>query len=408
MPQSLDALRSQGASAAVLACRGCGAPAEEIVLDLGMLPLPDGTSAPLRVTACEDCRLVQLLDDLPPGCTPLPRLPDQPRRLDRDAEATIAWLGLHAGTLVAEIGSGDGSGLLPFARRGIGVLGIEWRQELAQLAAAHGVPTRIARFDAALARRLAAGGHAPVLISAPDALAEAPDLHDLLAGLRLLLAPGGVLVLELPYLLPVLECLRFDVFRHGRLCYHTLATAEVALAPHGLSVFDAESLPGGALRLFARHAEDRGKPVTEAVEALRQREECAGLADPAVLRGLHAEVAAAAAALRGFLHDARRDGLRVVGYGAPGQGGTLLAHCAIGPELLPFVAERDPVRHGGTMPGTAIPILPPAAIATARPDVVLVLAPDHADGIMRELAAIPGWHGCFALPGRRIDLFRGD
>ncbi|WP_372623673.1 SAM-dependent methyltransferase [Falsiroseomonas sp.] len=393
---------------AALACRGCGAPAEETVLDLGMLPLPDGTAAPLRVTACGDCRLVQLADNLPPGCTFLPRLPAQPRRLARDAEAMIAWLGLHGDTVVAEIGSGDGAGLRPFARRGIGVLGIERREKLAQLAAARGVPTRIASFDAALARRLSAAGHAPVLISAPDALAEAPDLHDLLAGLRLLLAPGGVLVLEFPHLLPVLAHLRFDVFRHGRLCYHTLATAEVALAPHGLAVFDAETLPGGALRLFARHVEDRGKPVTEAVEALREHEAQAGLGDPAVLRGLADEVAAAAAALRAFLVKARRDRLHVAGFGAPREGETLLARCGIGPGLLAFVAERDPLRHGGTLPGTAIPILPPTALSAARPDIVLVLAPDHIEEIMREMTAIDGWHGCFAVPGHRVDLFRGD
>jgi hypothetical protein len=300
----------------------------------------------------------------------------------------LAWLGLGPGSEVLEIGDRDAASLAAFRRHGCDVRGVEPR--------------------ASLLRRLSAAGHAPALIAVPHALAEAEDLHELLSGMRLLLAPGGVLMLEVPHLLPIVQRLRFDDFRHGRLCYHTLATVEVALAPHGLAVFDVETLAGGLLRLFARHVEDRGKPVTEAVEALRVHEGEARLGAPVALRRFAERVAEATLALRSFLLVARRAGRLVLGHGVPGEGETLLAHAGIGPELLPFVAEANPRRHGGVLPGTRIPIRAPADILAARPDIVLILSPDHAPEIIRALASIRDQGGCFALPGRRIQLFRGD
>jgi SAM-dependent methyltransferase len=176
--------------------------------------------------------------------------------------ASSPALGLDPSTTVLEVGSGDGRTLRHFARAGIPVLGIEASAELAEAAAARGIPTEAARFGAATARRLRAAGCEPCVILGGDALGRAADPHDVAAGFRILLAPGGVLVLEFPHLLRTVAAGEFDAIHHGRVSYLSLTTAEILLAEHGLVPFAAEEVAGGAaLRLRFHHQEDAGKPM---------------------------------------------------------------------------------------------------------------------------------------------------
>lgn len=408
----------------VPACRSCGEALTETLVDLGLVPLandcipPDRTReaerlVPLQAFVCSDCRLVQLGEFgrphgvLPGGRRSAAMSDGRARSSEAYAERMIDRFCLGPATEVSEIGSDDGLLLEAFLRRGIPGFGVHPVPSAAAAAAERGIPTEIAVFGAAAARRLRAAGAAPVLIAAGDMLARAADPHDLVEGFRELLAPGGVLALEFQHLLPLVQDARFDAIDHGRVSYLSLMTAEMLLSRHGLTLFDAEELPafGGSLRIYARHAEDRTKPVTDAVQLLRVREIEAGLGRPEVYRAFADRVVEAKCALLDFIVGARRARQRVVGYGVSAKGDTLLNYCGIGPELLPFTVDPSPGTQGMLLPGTRIPVRPPEALLQERPDFVLVLSWHTAREIEDEMGAIRDWGGRFVVPTPKLHIF---
>jgi len=405
------------------ACRSCGAALTESFADLGMIPLgddlldprqPTRTEAfsPLHVLVCSDCRLVQLPEfQAPEEATggqswPSSVLEAWPSQAEAFADRMAAQLCLGPQTPVLEVGGKDGRLLQCFARRGIPVLGVEPQEEAAQSAIARGIPIEIARFRAATARRLCAAYPAPVLMLANRALAQAPDLHDFIEGVRILLAPGGVATFEFPHLLRLIECNAFDsISRTDGFCL-SLLVAELILGQHGLVVFDLEELPEEAsLRLFVRHVEDASKPVTPAVERQRLRERAAGLEGPEAYRRFAEGVVLAKCALLDFLIGARRAGQRVVGYGAPARASRLLTYCGVGPELLPFTVDPCLDRQGMLLPGARIPVRAPEAVLEERPDFLLILSWDRREEVAAEMAAIRSWGGRFAVPLPRLQVF---
>ncbi len=358
---------------------------------------------PLCAMVCSDCRLVQLAEV---GAPQSAAGQDVPHRAGEMARGIISRLGLDPSTTVLEVGSGDGRTLRHFARAGIPVLGIEASAELAEAAAARGIPTEVARFGAATARRLRAAGCEPCVILAGDALGRAADPHDVAAGLRILLAPGGVLVLEFPHLLRTVAAGEFDAIHHGRVSYLSLTTAEILLSEHGLVPFAAEEVAGGAtLRLRFCHQEDAGKPMGDGVMAIRAREEEAGLGGPELYRAFGARLVEAKCALLDFLVGAYRAGRSVAGHGASPRAVTLLNYCGVGPELLPFVVDPDPRRQGRPLPGTRIPIRPPEAVFEARPDFLLILPSDQRREIMADMEPIRRWDGRFVVPIPTVQVF---
>lgn len=374
-------------------CRCCGLGLEEGVADFGLAPMASGPVPadaalpfhPLRLLVCSDCRLVQQ-----PGCIPQAPPPQSPPpwREEAFAAEAIAGLRLDGWTPVAEIGPGA---MLPaFARRGIPTL----RQD------AQG-------FGIGEARRLRAEGLEPVLLLVPDAMAEVAALHDLVAGIREWLAPGGIAVLEMPSLQRLMEGRRINLVRHGRLSWFTLATAEMVLAQHGLVIFDVARTgrDGGGLRLLARHAEDRFKPLTSTIEALRREETAAGLGAAAAYRDFARQLVEAKCALLDFLVGAQRGGRHVAGIGVPDGAATLLTWCGVGPELLAFTVDDDPRHEGMVLPGTSIPIRPPSALVAARPDYVLVLSAVSRAELASGLPDIRAWGGRHVVPLPTIDIF---
>ncbi len=402
------------------ACRCCGAVLTETFADLGMTPLasacvpPERAAGmepfwPLRAMVCSDCRLVQLSEvgapaplgvDESADALPLRGAAEFARRL-------VARWELDAATPVVEVGSGDGRRLRPFARAGLPVLGIEPAAVPAEAAIARGIPTEIAEFGAFTARRLRAAGCEPVVILAGDAVGRAADPHDVAEGLRILLAPGGVLVLEFPHLLRLIASGEFDAIHHGRVSYFSLTTAEILMAEHGLVPFEVEEVPagGGVLRVLLHHAEDAGKELTSSVMAMRAREAAAGLGGPEVYSAFAGRLVEAKCALLDFLVGAYRAGRSVAGHGAPPRGNTLLNYCGIGPELLPFTVDPDPLRQGMLLPGTRIPIRAPEAVFEARPDFLLILPWDQRGEITREMEPIRRWGGRFVVPIPTVQVF---
>jgi SAM-dependent methyltransferase len=400
-----------------LACRFCAAPLTETFVDLGMSPLSNAFVAPERAFAmekfyplhafvCGACRLVQL----PAVESPEAIFDDYLyfssysdtwlRHAEAYAAAMVARLGLSGQSLVVEIASNDGYLLQYFRGAGIPVLGVEPARNVAAVAQGKGIPTDIAFFGEGTARRLKATGAAPDLIAANNVLAHVPDLNDFVAGLKLLLAPSGVATIEFPHLLRLIDENQFDTIYHEHFSYFSLLTAERIFARHGLALFDVEELPthGGSLRVHLRHAERAAPPIAASVEALRRREQAAGLDGPAPYRRFAEAVADTKAAILDFLIEARRHGKRVAGYGAPAKGNTLLNYCGIRTDLIAFTVDRSPHKQGMLLPGTHIPIRAPEALLEARPDYVLILPWNLKDEIMVQMAAIRDWGGRFVVP----------
>jgi SAM-dependent methyltransferase len=404
-------------------CRLCRAPLRHVALDLGMSPLcqtrvlPEQLDAceeffPLRVRVCESCFLVQLAESVSPKrlfqeypyfSSYVDALVESGRRY---CEAVSARFGLGKHSRVVEVASNDGYLLQHFVARGIPSLGIEPAENVAAAAIARGVPTLSRFFGLETARFVAQRDGCADLILGNNVFAHVPDLNDFVAGLKHLLAPGGVVTLEFPHLLTLLEGNQFDTIYHEHFSYFSFTTAERALAAHGLTVFDVEEIAnhGGSLRLFARHAEDASKPPTAAVAAFRARECEAGLLSVERYRAFAARVHATKNDLLGALIELKRAGKSIVGYGAAGKSVTLLNYCGIRTDYLDYLVDRNPYKQGTFFPGVRIPIFAPEKIAETKPDYVLILPWNLRDEVIRYTAGIREWGGRWIVPIPRLEI----
>jgi SAM-dependent methyltransferase len=303
-------------------------------------------------------------------------------------------------SLVVEVASNDGYLLQYFVEQGIPVLGIEPAANIATVAESRGVPTLVKFFGAELARELAVEGKQADLIAGNNVLAQVPDLNSFVAGLKILLKPGGVVTLEFPHLLRTMEHNEFDQVYHEHFSYFSFTTVTRILGAHGLAVFDVQELPthGGSLRVFARHAEDESKPVLASVPELAAQEYAAGLASLGPYQAFAEKAKRTKWRLVEMLLEAKREGKSVAGYGAPGKGTTLLVFCGIGKDLIEYTVDRNTYKHGRFMPGTHIPIYPPDRIRETRPDYVVILPWNLKDEIMSQMAYIREWGGRFIVP----------
>jgi hypothetical protein len=257
-----------------------------------------------------------------------------------------------------------------------------------------------------MARELAAEGIRADLLVGNNVLAHVPALNDFVAGLAAVLAPRGVLTMEFPHLLRLMEEGQFDTIYHEHFSYFSFHTVRRVFAAHGLELFDVEELPthGGSLRIYGRHAADDTRPVTPRVAGLLAREEAAGLLRPETYAGFAPRVAAIKRDLLRFLLDAAERGQSVVGYGAPAKGNTLLNHCGVRGDLLAYTVDRSPHKQGRFLPGTRIPIHAPERILETRPDFVLILPWNLRDEVVRQMAAIREWGGRFVVAVPRLEV----
>ena len=251
-----------------------------------------------------------------------------------------------------------------------------------------------------LATRMAAEGKQADLIAGNNVLAQVPDLNDFVEGLKLALKPQGVVTIEFPHLMRLMSENQFDTIYHEHFSYFSFISAEKIFAAHGLVLFDVEELSthGGSLRIYARHENDTTKPVSERAVELREREIKAGFEEMGTYANFGEQVKETKRKLLTFLIQARRDGKKVVGYGAPGKGNTLLNYCGIRSDFIDFTVDRNPYKQGKFLPGTRIPILHPDRLAEAHPDYVLILPWNFKDEIIQQLAYIKEWGGKFVVP----------
>jgi SAM-dependent methyltransferase len=403
-------------------CRLCSAPITETFCDLGLSPLanayPSEADAqkmepfyPLHVRVCNDCRLVQL------------PMFESPQHIFSDyayfssfadgwvshcrdfADAATARFGLTDKHRVVEIASNDGCLLEQFQRHRVQVQGVDPAANVAESAIKRGIPTRVGFFGTATAAAMVAEGISADLIVANNVLAHVPDLNDFVAGFTRLLKPDGVVSIEFPSLLQLIEEVQFDTIYHEHFSYFALLTAERALEKHGLSVFDVEDLAthGGSLRVFAQHRAGK-RPVSDRVITARAREQKAGMDDMEIYRQFGRRTRERKFELLSLLVKAKRAGKRIIGYGAPAKGNTLLNYCGIGRDFLDYTVDRSPHKQGRLLPGTHIPICHPDRIRETRPDYVFILPWNWRQEIVTEFAYIRDWNGRFLVSVPKVEV----
>lgn len=404
-------------------CRFCGATLRHTLVDLGMSPLCESYLSfeqlnglepfyPLHVQVCENCFLVQLQEYVKPEeiFTEYAYFSSYSdswlQHASKYVDLMVERFGFGRGSFVVELASNDGYLLQYFVKKEIPVLGVEPAANVAKVAEEKGVPTLVKFFGVQTAREMEAEGKAADLIIANNALAQVPDINDFVGGMKILLQPGGVVTVEFPHLLCLMEQNQFDTIYHEHFSYFSFITAEKIFAAHGLTLFDVDELPthGGSLRIYARHAENQNLPVTQRVVELRAREMAAGFTRMEHYSHFGEQVKETKRKLLEFLIAARRGGKTVVGYGAPGKGNTLLNYCGIRTDFLDYTVDRNPYKQGKFLPGTHIPILHPDEIRRTRPDYVLILPWNLKDEIRKQLSYVSQWGGKLVVPIPEVEV----
>jgi SAM-dependent methyltransferase len=398
-------------------CLLCGASLRHTFVDLGMSPLCESYLTeedlnrmepfyPLHTYVCDRCFLVQLEEYVSPEkiFTEYAYFSSYAdswvEHMRRYAETITDRLGLGPRSLVVEVASNDGYLLQHFVKKGIPVLGVEPAANVARVAVEKGIPTLVRFFGAQTARELAAEGRRADLVCGANVLAQVPRPNDFVQGLEILLRPGGVVTIEFPHLMRLMAETQFDTIYHEHFSYFSFVSAESLFAAHGLEIFDVDELAthGGSLRVYARRAGDASRAVTERVGELRQREIDAGLRRIETYASFAERVKETKRKLLEFLIQAKREGKRIAGYGAPGKGNTLLNYCGIGTDFIDFTVDRSTYKQGKFLPGTHIPIHHPDRLREARPDYVLILPWNFKDEIVKQIAYIREWGGKFVVP----------
>jgi SAM-dependent methyltransferase len=416
--------KQTASNAAGTCCRFCGSHHLNLFLDLGVSPLANSYLRPaelgrmepfypLRALVCEDCLLVQLEEF------------ESPERIFKDyayfssfsdswlqharqyVENVVARLGLTSASQVVEIASNDGYLLQYFVVRDIPALGIEPAANVAEAALKKNIPTKVFFFGEDSARGLKREGFAADLIVANNVLAHVPKLNDFVAGLRVLLKPNGVVTLEFPHLMRLIQENQFDTIYHEHFSYFSLSSVEPIFEAQRLVIFDVDELSthGGSLRLYVAHAGDATKAKSARVAELKRREQETGLAELSTYFDFAENVRETKRKLLDFLIHVKRAGRSVAAYGAPAKGNTLLNYCGVRSDFIDYTVDRSPEKQGLFLPGTRIPIYGPEKIAETKPDYLLILPWNLKDEIMRLMAGIRQWGGQFVVPIPEVKVF---
>jgi SAM-dependent methyltransferase len=386
-------------------CRHCGLTLEHSFVDLGFAPPSnaylhaDDLSAPemhypLRVKLCHRCWLVQTEDyahaeelfaaDYAYFSSTSSTWLDHAARY---AHMITERLQLGPESLVIEVASNDGYLLKNFLAAGIPCLGIEPTASTAAAAEALGIPVRREFFGEALGRRLARDGQRADLVAGNNVYAHVPDINDFTRGLAAVLKPDGIITLEFPHLMRLIEQTQFDTIYHEHFSYLSLTAVAGIFAAAGLRVWDVEELPthGGSLRVYGCHA-DAAIATANRVDSLLSREDRFGLTRLDTYTEFQKRADRVKDDLLAFLIEQKRAGGRVAAYGAAAKGNTLLNYAGVRPDLLPYVCDAAASKQGKFMPGSHIPIRSPDALREQPPDYVVILPWNIADEVRRQLA----------------------
>lgn len=398
-------------------CRFCDLRLNEIFVDLGKSPLSNSflklselklkeNQYPLRAFVCKNCFLVQLEEF------------QSPENIFSDyayfSSYSESWLehskkfttmmkdrfNLNEDNLVIEIGSNDGYLLQFFKEEKIPILGIEPAKNVAKVAEEKGIPTIKKFFGKQIANELKEQNSNADLIIGNNVLAHVPKINDFVEGLKILLKPKGVISIEFPHILKLIEFNQFDTIYHEHFSYFSLYTAKKIFEKHELTIFDVEEIPthGGSLRIFAKHSDNNAQKITEKVIALLEKEHNAGLLNIETYRKFSKNVEIVKEKLYDFCINAKKENKKIIGYGAPAKGNTLLNFCKINSDLIEFTVDLNPHKQGKVLPGSHIPIKHPDIIKEIKPDYILILPWNLQDEIILQMNHIRKWGGKFVIP----------
>ena len=398
-------------------CRHCDSELTVSLCDLGMSPLANSYLAadqldrmepfyPLHAYVCSNCFLVQLQEF------------ETPEHIFSDyayfssfsdsfvahakayVEEMVTRFGFDETSQVIEIASNDGYLLQFFVAKNIPVLGIEPAANVAKAAEEKGIPTLVQFFNPETATSLSEQGKQADLLLGNNVLAHVPALNEFVRGMKIALKQRGVITMEFPHLLRLMQDNLFDTIYHEHFSYLSLYTVERVFAEYGLRVFDVQEVPthGGSLRIFATHADNDERPTEPNVGAVKTAESDAGLQDLGAYRAFSERVKETKRSLLRFLMDAREQGKTVVGYGAPAKANTLLNYCGVRTDLLDYTVDRSPHKQDHFVPGVHVPIYGPERIDETKPDYVLIFPWNLKDEIMKQMAHIREWGGKFVVP----------
>ena len=404
-------------------CRFCETPLKHSFADLGVSPLansylkPEDLNKmepfyPLHVYVCETCYLVQL----PEFQTPEQIFSDYAyyssysetwlKHAKAYVESMTEQFGFDSGSQVVEIASNDGYLLQYFKEKGVPVLGVEPAKNVAKVAESAGIPTIAKFFGFQTANELVDEGKEADLLLGNNVLAHVPDLNDFVSGMKTILKPQGIITMEFPHLMRLMEENQFDTIYHEHFSYFSFIAAKRVFAAHDLDIFDVEELPthGGSLRIYACHVEDESKSINQRVNNLVHREEAIGFNTLEHYLWFSKKVKETKRNILDFMIKAKRQGKSIVGYGAPAKGNTLLNYCGIRTDFIDYTVDRSPHKQGHFLPGTHIPIYNPDRINETKLDYLVILPWNLKDEIMEQMVRIRDWGGQFVtlIPEVRI------
>jgi SAM-dependent methyltransferase len=409
--------------ALVLTCRFCNEPLTKIFVDLGESPLSNAflkkemlddveKKYPLCAYVCENCLLVQLPEF------------EKPENIFEDyayfSSYSSTWLqhaenyvnmmiekfGFNKNNLVVEIASNDGYLLQFFKEKNIPVLGIEPAINVAKVAKDKGISTITKFFNADTANELKMEDRQADLIVGNNVLAHVPNLNDFVKGLKILLKPSGIITLEFPHLLQLIQKNQFDTIYHEHFSYFSLFTANKIFSFHELRIFDVEEISthGGSLRIYVKHSELENITINERVSILLEKEKKYGLDNIFTYTNFSKRVEQAKVKLQEFFHSAKRSGKKIACYGAAAKGNTLLNYCEIGNNFIDYVVDKNPYKQGLFLPGTHIAIKNPDEIQKTKPDYLVIIPWNLKDEIMEQMKYIRDWGGKFVIPIPEVSI----
>lgn len=397
-------------------CRFCATPLQHTFADLGMSPLANSYLKaeqlqkmepfyPLHTYVCGNCHLVQLQEF------------ESPENIFSDyayfSSYSDSWLKhakeytdlmirrfeFNAKSHVVEIASNDGYLLQYFKEKGVPVLGIEPAANVAEAAIAKQIPTMVKFFGTKTAKELAAeGGHADLIIG-NNVLAHVPGLNDFVIGLKTLLKPQGIITMEFPHLMRLMDENQFDTIYHEHFSYFSFITVNKIFTSHGLKIFDVDELPthGGSLRIYAAHAENASRPVEKRAMELLRREEEGGFKNMEFYSTFGEKVKETKRAILDFMIKEKRSGKSFAAYGAPAKGNTLLNYCGIRSDFIDYTVDRSPHKQRLFLPGVHIPIYHPDRVRETKPDYLVILPWNLKDEITEQMSHIRTWGGKFVV-----------
>jgi SAM-dependent methyltransferase len=397
-------------------CRACGRNGLTRFLQLGEQPLAnsflreasefaDEPRFPLDLYYCSECFLVQLVDVIDPSVLFRNYLyvtgtsDTIAEHNVRYAATIVELLDLGPDDLVVEVASNDGSLLKRFRDHGVRTLGVEPATNIAVQARAEGLEVLDVFFTEAAAEDIRASHSGARAVIGNNVLAHVDDTRGFLAGARKLLAPGGLVVTEVPYLGPFLDRLEYDTVYHEHLCYFSVGALARLCEAVGLAIVRIDDVPvhGGSVRMYAANAsevEGHAPAVLERIRAELER----GMQDPACYAGFAERVVRQRDELQQLLRKLRAEGAQLAGYGAPAKGNTLLNFCQIDVETIPYLVDKSDMKVGLYTPGTHIPVMPVSTLLERQPDYVLILAWNFAPEIMRQQSEYAARGGRFIVP----------